>query len=98
MRRMKHVVVVIPIDTQVDEAQHVAQEDGDHWHQSLEALAVGHLHLQHHDGDEDGDHAITDRFKPILSHAECARAQALAIKPLKMSSMGYNQPTTSKMR
>src|SRR4029450_7546562 len=41
MRRIQHVVVVIPIDTKVDEAQHVAQEDGDHWHQSLEALAVG---------------------------------------------------------
>jgi hypothetical protein len=38
---MEHVVVIIPIDTQVDEAQHVAQEDGDHWHQRLEALAVG---------------------------------------------------------
>ena len=33
---MQHVVVVIPIDTQVDEAQHVAQEDGD-WHQRLDA-------------------------------------------------------------
>jgi hypothetical protein len=27
------------------------------------------------DGDDDGDHAITERFKPILSHSECARAQ-----------------------
>jgi hypothetical protein len=36
---------------------------------------VGHLDLQHHDGDDDGDHAITERFKPILSHAACARAQ-----------------------
>src|SRR5262249_8655672 len=45
------------------------------WHQRLDALAVGHLHLQHHDGDEDGDHAVTERFKPILSHAACARAQ-----------------------
>src|SRR5918992_1764169 len=75
LSRMKHVVVVIPIDTQVDEAQNVAQEYGDQGHQRLEALAVGHLQLQHHDGDDDGDHAITERFKPILSHAECPRAQ-----------------------
>src|SRR5215831_10350965 len=74
MRRLQHVVVVIPIDTQVDEAQHVAQEDGDHGPQRLDALAVGHLHLQHHDGDEDGDYAITERFQPILSHTACARA------------------------
>src|SRR5215217_7255830 len=82
---MQHVVVVIPIDAKVDEAQHVAQEYRDHWHQSLDALAVGHLHLQHHDGDEDGEHAITERFQPILSHAACARAQALSMKPLKLS-------------
>src|ERR687892_1416357 len=72
---MKHVVVVVPIDTKVDEAQNVAQEYRDQWHQSLDAFAVGHLHLQHHDGDDDGDHAITERFKPILSHAESTRAQ-----------------------
>src|ERR687896_2504399 len=72
---MKHVVVVVPIDTKVNEAQNVAQEYGDQWHQRLDALAVGHLHLQHHDGDDDGDHAITERFKPILSHAKSTRAQ-----------------------
>ena len=70
---MKHVVVVIPIDTKIDEAQDVAQEYGDQGHQSLDALTVGHLQLQHHDGDDDGDHAIAERFKPILSHAERAR-------------------------
>src|SRR5262245_58556543 len=72
---MQHVVVVIPIDTKVDEAQNVAQEYGDQWHQRLDALAVGHLHLQHHDGDDDGDHAITERFNPTLSHAEWTHAQ-----------------------
>jgi hypothetical protein len=36
---------------------------------------VGHLHLQYHDGDDDGDHAVTERFKPILSHAESTPAQ-----------------------
>src|SRR5262245_31877287 len=75
LRGMKHVVVVIPIDTKVDEAQHVAQDYGDQWYQLLDALAVGHLDLQHHDGDDNGDHAITERFKPILSHAACAHAQ-----------------------
>src|SRR5262245_45543308 len=85
MRRMQHMVVVIPIDAKIDEAQHVAQEDGDHGHQRLNALALGHLHLQHHDGDEDGDHAITERFQPILSHAACTRAQALSMTPLQWS-------------
>jgi hypothetical protein len=69
------VVVVVPIDAEVNETQNVAQEYGDQWHQSLDTLAVGHLHFQYHDGDDDGDHAITERFKPILSHAKSTRAQ-----------------------
>jgi hypothetical protein len=66
---MQHMVVVIPIDAEVDEAQNIAQKYRNQWHQSLDALTVGHLHFQYHDGDDDGDHAITKRFKPILSHS-----------------------------
>src|SRR5919108_5461349 len=93
---MKHVVVVIPIDAKVDEAQNVAQEYGDQGHQSLDALAVGHLHLQHHDGDDDGDHAITERFKPILSHAERARPQR-PFHCTKMATADGNTKITRKI-
>ena len=67
---MKHVVVIVPVDAQVDEAQNVAQEDGNQRRESLGTRAVRHFQLQHHDGDEDGDHAITERFESILSHGE----------------------------
>jgi hypothetical protein len=26
------------------------------------------LQLQHHDGDDDGDHAVAECFDPILTH------------------------------
>ena len=68
LSHMKHVVVVIPIDTKVYEAQNIAQEYGEQGHQRLDAHAVRHLQLQHHDGYDDGDDAITERFKPVLSH------------------------------
>jgi hypothetical protein len=29
---------------------------------------VGRVHLQHHDGDDDGDHAIAEGFQPSLAH------------------------------
>src|SRR6185369_5779756 len=69
--RMKHVMMVVPVNTEVDEAQHVAQEHGDQRRQRFDVLAVGHLQLQYHDGDDDGDHAIAKCFKSALSH-ECA--------------------------
>jgi hypothetical protein len=30
---------------------------------------VRHMQLQHHDGDDDGDDAITERGETIFSHA-----------------------------
>ena len=90
-------MVVIPIDTEVDEAQNVAEEYGDQRQQSLDALAVGRLQLQYHDGDDDGDHAIAERFKPILSHAERARLsrpqwQLRQIRPTPVVIVNF-QPT-----
>jgi hypothetical protein len=29
---------------------------------------MGHLQLQHHDGDDDGDHAIAESRQPFLLH------------------------------
>ena len=30
--------------------------------------AVRHLHFQHHDGDDDGEHAVAEGFEPGLLH------------------------------
>jgi hypothetical protein len=65
---MQHVVVVVPIDAQVDEAQHIAEEHRHQWRQSVDVLAMRHLHLQHHDRDDDGDHTIAESLKPAFSH------------------------------
>ena len=60
---MQHVVVVVPVDAQVDEAQHVAQEHRQQRAQVGEIVAVRHLQLQHHDGDDDGEHAVAERLE-----------------------------------
>ena len=36
--------------------------------QARRMVAVRHLQLQHHDGDDDGDHAIAERFEPAFGH------------------------------
>jgi hypothetical protein len=50
---MEHVVMVVSVDAEVDEAEHVAQEHRPQRPQGGEIGAVRHLHLQHHDGDDD---------------------------------------------
>src|SRR5512146_1617852 len=80
--RMQHMVVVVPIDANVNEAQHVAQEYRDQWHESIDALAAGHLQLQHHAGDDDGDHAIAERFEPAFAHS----ILAMGLRPYRTTA------------
>ena len=65
---MEQVVMVVPVDADVDEAQHVAQEHREQRLQRGQIGAVRHLQFQHHDGDDDGEHAVAEGFQPVLFH------------------------------
>jgi hypothetical protein len=60
---MQHVMMIVPVDADIDEAQHIAQEHREQRPQIGEAGAVRHLHLQHHDGDDDGEHTVAERLQ-----------------------------------
>ena len=65
---LQHVVMIVPVDAENHEAQHVGEE---HRHDRLQRRPVGavrHLELQHHDRDEDGDHAVAERLEPPFAH------------------------------
>jgi hypothetical protein len=63
------MMVVVPVNAYVDEAQHIAQKYRDQRLKDVEALAMRHLQLQNHDGNDDGDHAIAECFEPALAHS-----------------------------
>ena len=62
------VVVIVPIDAHVNEAEDVAQEHGCKRRQVLPIGAVRHLQFQHHDGDDDGQHPVAEGFQAVRSH------------------------------
>src|SRR5262249_11946791 len=65
---MNKMVMIIPIDRQIDEAQYVADEIRSHASKNLPTGAVRHLQLEDHDRDDDGDHAVAESCETIFSH------------------------------
>jgi hypothetical protein len=68
-RRVQQVMVVHPVDADIGEAQDVGQEHRPQFAQRRKLIAMRNFHLQNHDGDDDGDHAIAECFQPALAHA-----------------------------
>src|SRR5688572_18142089 len=66
---MQHVVMVVPVDADNDEAEDVTDEHRAQRCDRVEILAVRHFHLEHHDGDDDGDDAVAECFQPAFAHA-----------------------------
>jgi hypothetical protein len=65
---MEHVMVIVPVDADIDETQDIAQKHRQHWFQCPQVDLVRHFQFQHHDGDDDGENTVTERFQPILLH------------------------------
>ena len=65
---MEHVVMVVPVNAHEDEAEDICQEHRQHRRERRRIDAVRHLHLEHHDGDDDGDHAVGERLEAAFGH------------------------------
>ena len=60
------MMVIIPIDANVNKAQDIADQGWDSRSQSRQLDAMWNLQLEDEHGDDDGEHAITERLKPTL--------------------------------
>jgi len=66
--RMQKVMVVVPINAHIDEAQDVGQKARRNGRERRQVAAVRHMKLQHHDGDDDSDNTIAECGEAIFSH------------------------------
>jgi hypothetical protein len=65
---VEQMMMVIPVNANVDKAQHITEKAGEQGSQRSEARPVWNLQLQYHDGDDDGHYAIAECLKPTFSH------------------------------
>ena len=78
---LEEVVMVVPVDADVDETEDVAEEDGQERFQGGEVGGVRDFQFQHHDGDDDREDAVAEGFEPGGFHgagAGCPKATAFA--------------------
>ena len=65
---MEHMVMVIPKNANVGEAERVGKEHRQDGPERGKIGALWYFHFQHHDRDDDGNHSIRERLKPLLTH------------------------------
>src|ERR1700730_13322639 len=68
LRRLQEVMMVVPVDADVNEAQNIAEENRKEWLQGRKTGSFWRLHFQHHDRDDDGENPVTKRLHAALSH------------------------------
>src|ERR1700675_1762641 len=68
LRRLQEVMMVVPVDADVDEAQDIAEENRKEGLQGRKTGSLGRLHFQHHNGDDDREYPVTKSLHSALGH------------------------------
>src|SRR5258708_29927076 len=68
LRRLQEVMMVVPVDADVNEAQDIAEENRKKWLQGRKTGSVRRLHFQHPDTDDDLEDPVTKSLHAALCH------------------------------
>ena len=78
---VNEMMMIDPVDSDDDEAQDIGKKGWPHFRQRSCCRIVRRLQLQNHDGNENSDNAITERFHPVRFHASECNIDAPGRKP-----------------
>jgi hypothetical protein len=74
---LQHVVVIVPVDRHIQEAEQVTEEYRRHPGECRPVGAGRHLQFEHHDRNDDGDHPIAESGQPFHVHEAPALAGSI---------------------
>src|SRR5687767_7715998 len=87
LNSMKQMMMIVPVNAEEDEAQCVGQKCRQQRNKRRHIGAVRYLQIQHHDGNDYGDHAIAKCFQSTLAQGTLLRieiSRAVASSPCLM--------------
>src|SRR5690349_17563643 len=61
-------MMVAPVDADIEITHHIATEDRQQRSQTFQCHVVRRAQFQHHDRDDDSDHAVAERFNSAGGH------------------------------
>src|ERR1700739_2951664 len=67
-RRVQEVVMIVPVDADVNETEDVTQEDGNHRPKRFKRRPGRHPEVQDHDRYDDREDAVAEGFETALVH------------------------------
>src|SRR5262249_51884782 len=85
--RVQKMVMVVPINRQIDKAQDITGEMRKQIDKRLPICTVRHFQFQDHDRDDDGNDAIAECSKTIFSHVLTPRPKVIARRTLLSQSV-----------
>ncbi len=65
---MQEMMMVAPVNSHHQKAQHIADENGSELKQGLNRCLVRYFYFQYHDGDNNGYYSIAESFKAGFIH------------------------------
>ncbi len=67
--RLQHVVVVVPVDREKDEAEHICQKNGQQRAQRAPVGSVRNFQLENEDRYQNCNHTVAERLEAVFVHA-----------------------------